>query len=59
MKARFEVTPSARLTFSNQVPANVLENESVIHRIRLMKLTQIISTRRPGSPWMYSISAIA
>ena len=51
MEARFEVTPSARLTFSNLVTANVLENESVIHRIRLMELTEIISTRRPSSPW--------
>jgi hypothetical protein len=53
MKARFEGTPSARLTFSNQVTANVLENESVIHRIRLMELTEIISTRRlnPSQTW--------
>jgi hypothetical protein len=59
MKASFEVTPSARRTFSNQVTANILESESIIHRIRLMELTEIISTRRPSSPWMYSIIAIA
>ena len=50
---------SALLTISNHVTANVLENESVIHRIRWMELTEIISTRRPSSPWTYLIPAIA